>query len=107
MIKNFGRKSLIALTLLLVVGTLVYTGVQTQAQGPKSSDLGNAILQVEKLDYYLGNEVVPDTFTVFITLFNKAGRDVPFQPEGEITFRGQSGKEVFNSQLAPGQICPL
>jgi len=105
--KHLGWKSLIAVTLLLVIGALVYTGVQTQAQGPKSFDLGEAILQVEKLDYYHGNEVVPDTFTVFITIVNKAGRDVSFQPTGELTFRGQSGKEYLIPNVYPGKLAPL
>jgi len=104
--KHFGRKSLIALTLLLVISAVVYTGVQTQAQGPKSFDLGEAILQVEKLDYYLGNDVVPDILMVECTLVNKAGRDVPFQPEGEITFRGQSGKEYLFPNLHPDKFVP-
>ena len=40
------------------------------------------------------------------TLVNKAGRDVPFQPEGEITLRGQSGKEYLFPNLHPDKFVP-
>lgn len=62
---------------------------------------------MENLNYYHRNEVVPDVFTVDFLLINKAGRDVPFQPEGELTFREQSGKEYLILNVCPGKFAPL
>jgi|GEM_PF-2116499 len=105
--KHLGWKSLVAATLLLVISAVTYANAQTQNQGSKSFDLGEAVLQVEKLDYYHGNEVVPDVFTVDFLLINKAGRNEPFQPEGELTFRGQSGKEFLIPNMHPDKLVPF
>lgn len=94
---KFGLKKVSVLITLTMIAIVSFVAI-SQATGPKQFDIGDAVLQIDKVEYFLSpayNKSAPDIVQVEATLLNKAGDKVAFEPAGELYFVGESGKEYF------------
>lgn len=84
---------------ILIVAILAiaagFYGLKAQAQEEPKVDLGNVILQVDQVEYYLAPAYnnAADNVHILFELTNKAGKDVALEPVGQLTLKGISGKE--------------
>jgi hypothetical protein len=85
----------ILIVAILAVAAAGFYGIKAQAQEEPKVDLGNAILQVDQVEYYLAPTYnnAADNVHILFELTNKAGKDVALEPVGQLTLKGASGKE--------------
>lgn len=93
---SFKKSWLIPIIIVAILAVAAgFYGLKAQTQETPKVDLGNAILQVDQVEYYLAPAYnnAADNVQILFELTKKEGKDVAFEPVGQLTLKGASGKE--------------